>query len=316
MDIKIVFGELPTEKIPKTPAKLLIPQEHFAVALCQVSSKAVTKKEEWNENLKKALKCMEIAAEAKADLVVFPETYISNYMAQSESRYFAETVPGPTTNLLVEYAKKYNIYVIMGMPVMVKKFPGLIKNSAAVVGPEGVMGEYSKLSLPTGYVPDKGLLTEGNYWTPGLSLPIFKMRGWTVGINICRDCFVPEIPRILALQGAQIIVTVSASRAEKKKEEGKNGWSVVLATRAIENAVFQCYCNTVGTCRGATFFGGSRVIAPTGEVIVQGPMDEEAMIIGTMNINTLYDWRCMHPTFRLGYDRPCVYELVTKTACE
>ena len=110
------------------------------------------------------------------------------------------------------------------------------------------------------------------------------------------------------------MVTLSASRVEKKREKVENGWSVVLATRAIENAVFQSYCNTVGTCRGATFFGGSRVIAPNDEVIVQGPIKEEAIIIGTMKINTLYDYRCMHPTFRLGYDLPCIYELVTKNS--
>lgn len=87
---KIVTGALPAGRIPKTPAKLLIPQEKFTVALCQLASEVVTTAEEWNRNLEKALRYVEEAA--KAGLVVFPEMYMSNYMAQNESRYFAEPV--------------------------------------------------------------------------------------------------------------------------------------------------------------------------------------------------------------------------------
>ncbi|MEM3703623.1 MAG: carbon-nitrogen hydrolase family protein [Candidatus Bathyarchaeia archaeon] len=310
MGIKIVKGELAPEKIPKTPAKLLIPQEKFTIALCQLASEVVEKKENWDANLEKAIECIEEAAKAKADLVVFPEMYMCNYMAQHESRYFAEPVPGPTTEKLADVAKKNDIYIIIGMPVMVKGFPGLVKNSAAVIGPEGIMGEYSKSTLPTFRVPPIGLITEGNHWTPGLRFPVFKMRSWTVGINICQDCLLPETSRIYALQGAQLIVTISAGPSLFK-----DAWGIMLPMRALENAVFQAYCNVVGTFRGVSFFGGNRVIAPTGDIIVQGPIDEEAIVIGTMDINVLYEARCSLPILRPGYDlQPYLYELITKPA--
>ena len=193
---------------------------------------------------------------------------------------------------------------------MVKGFPGRVKNSAAVIGPEGVMGKYIKLTLPTSYVPPLGLITEGNYWTPGLRFPVFEMRGWTVGINVCQDCLLPETSRILALKGAELIITISSGPSLFK-----DSWDVMLPVRALENAVFQAYCNVVGTFRGVSFFGGNRVIAPTGEVIVQGPIDEEAMVVGTMDINVLYDSRCKLPILRPGYDlQPYIYELITKPA--
>lgn len=310
MEIKVVRGEMPADKIPKTPAKLMIPQEQFTVACCQLGSEVVEKKEQWDANLEKAIIFIEEAATHKADVVVFPEMYLSNYMAQDESRYFAEPVPGPTTNKLAEMAKTYDIYIIIGMPVMAKGFPGLIKNSAAVIGPEGVMGEYSKSTLPTFRVPQIGLITEGNHWTPGLSFPVFKMRGWSVGIIICQDCLLPETARIYALQGVQLLVTISAGPGLFA-----DAWGLLLPVRAMENAMFHAYCNVVGTFRELSFFGGNRVLAPTGDVIVQGPMDEEAMVIGTMDINVLYDARCHLPVLRPGYDlQPYLYELLTKPA--
>jgi predicted amidohydrolase len=308
--IKTIKGEIAAEKIPKTPAKLLIPQEKFTIALCQLASEVVESKKQWNANLEKAIGWVEEAAKAEADLVVFPEMYMSNYMAQDESRYFAEPVPGPSTEILAEVAKKHNIHIIIGMPVMVKGFPGLVKNSAAVVGPEGVMGEYSKSTLPTFHSHSMGLITEGIYWTPGLRFPIFKMRGWTMGINICYDCLVPETARIYALKGAELIVTISAG-----PHAFRDLWGNLLPVRAVENSVFQAYCNVVGTFRDVSFFGGNRIIAPTGEVIVQGPTDEEAMVLGTIDINVLYDARCHLPVLRPGYDlQPYIYELITKPA--
>ena len=109
--------------------------EQFKIACCQLGSEIVQKTENWNANLEKAITYIEEAAKQKADLVVFPEMYLANYMAQDESRYFAEPIPGPTTLKLSEEAQKHNIYIIIGMPVMAKDFPGLVKNSAAVIGP-------------------------------------------------------------------------------------------------------------------------------------------------------------------------------------
>ena len=159
MSLKKVKGRLPDDQIPKTPANLLGIKEEITFACCQLGSEVGNVK----ANLERAIEIIKEAAKEGADLVAFPETYLSNYTAQFESRYLAEPVPGPSTDILSKIAKEHNIYIVMGMPVLVKKYPGFFTNGAAVIGPdEGVMGVYSKITLPTFRIGDL-LVTEGNY---------------------------------------------------------------------------------------------------------------------------------------------------------
>lgn len=293
-NISIVRGASPQDSPLQTPVGLLGLQEKLTLALCQVGSELGQKE----KNLEKALTYVELAAQEGADLVAFPETYLANYMAQPESRYLAEPVPGPSTLALAEAAQAHNIYIVLGMPTCVKEFPGLVRNSAAVIGPQGVMGVYSKLSLPT--CSFGGILfTEGNYWTPGTSLPLFEVRGWKVAINICYDCWIPETPRVQTLMGAQLLLTISAG-----PNPTAEGWDHVLKTRAAENRVYQAYCNVVGTFQGVSFFGGNRIVSPDGKEVVRGPMGEEAMVVGTINAHVLYEARCKLPSLRPGLDIP------------
>ncbi|MGB4024628.1 MAG: carbon-nitrogen hydrolase family protein [Acutalibacteraceae bacterium] len=304
MNIKKIKGSLPGELIPDTPAKLLGFQENLTLALCQVGSEIGNVK----ANLEKALALIKEAAGEGADLVAFPETYLTNYVGQYEGRYVAEPIPGPVTEELTKAAMENDIYIVMGMPVCVREFPGLVTNSALVVGPEeGVMGVYDKITLPT-FHNAQLLVTEGNYWSPGTKFPIFKIKGWDVAVNICQDAWLPEIPRIQALQGAQVILSIAAGPTEFK-----SGWPLVLRTRALENRVFQAFCNVVGSYRNASFFGGNCIITPNGDEIVGGIENEEAMVIGTVNIHTLYHARTQFPGLRPGYDlQPYLYEQLVK----
>ena len=303
-----VGGATVAAKPPKTPALLIGFQENLTLALLQLSSKVATTPDDIKANLNKALGYISKAAKAGADVVAFPEMYMSNYTAQNESRYLAETVPGPITDVLTKAARDNNIYIVMGMPVIVDEYPGFVMNSAVVIGPEeGVMGVYSKMTLPTFHIAGI-MVTEGLYWTPGTEIPIFKIKGWDVAINICQDAWLPETPRMQALMGAELILTISAGPTPFKA-----GWAPLLVTRALENRVFQAYANVVGTFRGISFFGGNRIIAPTGREIVRGPDDEEDMVVGTINIHTLYDARCGFPGLRPGYDlQPYLYDRLTQ----
>jgi predicted amidohydrolase len=301
--IQVIKGTS-AEKEFDTPARLMDIKEELTIALCQLGSELADTK----ANLAKADHYIEQASKEGADLIAFPEMYLCNYMAQEESRYVAEPVPGPSTQILAKTAERHNIYIVMGMPTCIKEFPGLVRNSAVMIGPkEGIMGVYSKLSLPT-FRAGEIVFTEGNHWTPGNNFPLFKIKGWDIAVNICYDCCIPETPRVQALQGAQILLTLSAGPTPYARI-----WDIVLLARAVENQVFQCYCNVVGSFRGVDFFGGNRVINPGGEEIVKGPMGEEALVIGTVNINTLYHARCNLPSLRPGYDIPFyLYERLLK----
>ena len=234
------------------------PKPGLRVALAQLGSEVGNVP----ANLEKAAGYIRRAGEAGADIVAFPEMYLSNYMAQVESRDLAEPLNGPSVQALCDLSAASGIAVVMGMPVVDLSIPGYIHNSAVVISPtEGVLGVHHKVSLPTFHVGDL-LVTEGNHWSPGTTFPLFGIAGWTVGVNICADCWVPEIPRVQAVNGAFLLLTISAGPSIYRE-----GWPIVLRTRAIENGAFQCYANVVGTHRGVDFFGGNMAIDPDGNVL-------------------------------------------------
>jgi predicted amidohydrolase len=260
-------------------------------------------------NLAKAEEYIAQAASADADVIAFPEMYLTNYMAQVESRDLAESLDGPSLRTLAAIAAARDISIVMGMPVVDYALPGFIHNSAVMISPTaGVVGAHHKISLPTFHTGDL-LITEGNHWSPGTAFPLFNIRGWTIGINICADCWVPEIPRVQAVNGAHLLITISAGPSLWRE-----GWPIVLRTRAIENAAFQCYANVVGTHRDVDFFGGNMVISPDGNVLSQGPIDEEALIIADIAFADLHRSRTQYPRLRPGYDRhPALYGDLTRT---
>jgi (R)-amidase len=234
--------------------------------------------------------------------------YLSNYMGQVESRELAEPFDGPSVTALAEAARLHQITVVMGMATTYRDWPGYIYNSAVVITPEGVLGAHHKISLPTFHIGDL-LLTEGNHWTPGTQFPLFKICGWTVGINICADCWIPEIPRIQAVNGAHLLLTISAGPTIWRE-----GWPLVLRTRALENGTFQCYANVVGPHRSVEFFGGNLAVDPDGNVLEAGPIGEEALIVAGLEFAALHVSRTQSPRLRPGYDRhPALFGDLTRT---
>ncbi|HVX29797.1 MAG TPA: carbon-nitrogen hydrolase family protein [Nitrolancea sp.] len=281
------------------------PKATLRVALAQLASEIG----DVEANLAKAQDYIARAAADGADVIAFPEMYLTNYTAQVESRDLAEPLDGPALQALASSANAHDIHVVMGMPVVDYAIPGFIHNSAVVVSPSsGVVGAHHKISLPTFRIGDL-LITEGNHWSPGTQFPLFNIRGWSVGINICADCWVPEIPRVQAVNGAHLLITISAGPSIWRE-----GWPIVLRTRAIENATFQCYANVVGTHRGVDFFGGNMAISPDGDIVSQGPIDEEALIVADLPFAALHSSRAQHPRLRPGYDRhPALYGDLTRT---
>lgn len=281
------------------------PKPTLRIALAQLSSEIANVE----ANLDKAYDYITRAADQGADLVAFPEMYLTNYMGQVESRELAEPLDGPAVRSIAEAAKAHNIYVVMGMPIVDDALPGFIHNSAVVISSEGrVLGAHHKLSLPTFHI-GKLLMTEGNHWSPGTRFPLFKVRNWTVGVNICADCWIPEIPRIQAVNGAHLLLTISAGPSIWRQS-----WPVVLRTRALENGTFQCYANVVGTHRDVEFFGGNMAISPDGDILAEGPIGTEALIVADLSFDELYRSRTQSPRLRPGYDRhPALYGDLTRT---
>jgi predicted amidohydrolase len=122
---------------------------------------------------------------------------------------------------------------------------------------------------------------------------VFKTDIGTIGLNICYDLYFPELTRLQALQGAQLVVCISASPGLRRRFfEG------FCLSRAMENAVYLAYVNRVGIEEGLQFWGGSRVIAPNGSVLAQCKYDVEEFQICTVDLNEVSRARAFIPTIK------------------
>jgi len=257
------------------------------------------------KNLKKAKDYIQKASEKRADIIVFPELYLTGYTCGEKEGLFydlAEPIPGVTTNALIEVAQKYDIYIVMGMPEANTKYPGLIHNSAVFLGPEGIVQVFRKVHNPT-FPPCKEIFYG---FAPGDEFSVFKIKqNWNIGMLICYDTWMPEAPRSLVVQGADLLITPSAGPSAYK-----DGWYLVNQVRAIENSIFHVYSNVVGTQWGdVSFFGGAMIIGPDGTFIEKGPVDKEDMIIATLQAKELYETRRSFPCLRDR--RPSAYTELT-----
>lgn len=239
------------------------------------------------------------AAKAKADLVMFPEMALSGYVQPEpgegtvrDAFVNAETIPGPSTDAFLEAAKRYNIYICCGMTEADTRFLGILYNTQVLVGPEGVVGKHRKVSIE---VFGKSDLARWGF-APGREIKVFELRnGWRVGIDICYDHWVPEIPRVLAVKGADLILNASAARPVYADR-----WPMVNSVRAIENTTGQVYSGLAGEYDGVRFFGGRMAVGPDGTVILpmEGTWDTEGMSYATFKAEDLYNARGRFPQLR------------------
>jgi len=258
--------------------------EEVNIALSQISCRIGDKK----HNLNKMKEQIKQAKKNGANLIIFPELALTGYTLKDLVYESAEPIPGPSTNLLTEVAKKENVRIVLGMVEQSKKAGAVLYNTAVLLSPKGFVGKYQKLYLPT-----HSVFEEKRYFRPGYNLPVFDTDIGKLGLIICYDVFFPETVRLLRLKGAQLIVCISASPAVRRKF-----FEVLTVARAIENTVFLAYVNLVGIEDGLQFWGGSRLIAPNGSIISQAKYDDEDLVAGKINYADLKRTETFVPTLR------------------
>jgi predicted amidohydrolase len=198
------------------------------------------------------------------DLLIFPELHLTGYSMQDEVNSLAETIPGPSEKRVERIASEHGVHIVFGMPEE-SEVKGVLHNTALIVGPKGLVGKYRKIHLPQHSVFD-----ERRYYRPGQAAPVFQTPLGKIGLTVCYDLYFPELTRLEALEGAELIVCISASPGLRRRFfEG------FCVSRAMENAVYLAYVNRVGIEDGNQFWGGSRVVAPNGSVLAQCKYDEE-----------------------------------------
>ncbi|RYM04977.1 hypothetical protein EWH99_08190 [Sporolactobacillus sp. THM7-7] len=249
------------------------------------------------KNLEKTIRFIGQAAEEKADMIVFPELFLTGYNPGLVGKDFfkqAENVQNKQSILTVlsQKAKEANIHLIIPMATY-KDAPGVIYNSSVVINRKGeISGVYDKTHLWS---------DERVYFKEGEDYPVFELDHCKIGLMMCYDGGFPEVSRILALKGAELIICPSAFRVQDK-----DMWDIYFKARALENTCFVVGVNRVGTEEDLHMFGNNKVANPRGSIILDAPVDIEGMQIIDINIDEVLLYREEIPFLR---DRKQGYSL-------
>ena len=256
----------------------------FKIALAQIECKRADK----TDNIRKIEQTTQHARKQGAELIVFPELSLTGYVVRDEIYELAEPIPGPATEAVEKIAQKTKTYIVFGMPELSEKAQATIHNTAVLVGPEGLIGKYQKMYLPT-----HSVFEEKRYFRPGYQAAAFDTKLGKIGLIICYDIFFPEVSRLTRLEGAQLIVCISASPAIRRMF-----FETLTVARALENTAFLAYVNLVGIEDGLQFCGGSKLVGPNGRILAKAKYDKEDLIMGTVNYADIRPVEAFVPTLR------------------
>ena len=254
------------------------------LALCQIAPQRENK----SANLSKIEELTRKAKADEADLAVFPEMCLTGYILRDQVYTLAEPVPGPSTAKVEEIAKKTGLHIVFGLPELSEKTQATIYNTAVLVGPDGFIGKYRKMYLPT-----HSVFEEKRYFRPGYEPAAFQTELGNIGLTICYDVFFPEVFRLPRLKGAQLLICISASPAVRRSY-----FEVLTAARALENTCYLAYVNLAGVEDGLQFWGGSRLVSPTGDVLAKAKYNEEDFVVCEVDFGDLRTAETFIPTLR------------------
>jgi N-carbamoylputrescine amidase len=263
--------------------------------------------ESLDANLQKAATLVESAAQRGAEVVCLPELFRSQYFCQREDVALfdlAETIPGPTTEVLGKVAKARGVVIIA--PLFERRAPGVYHNSAAVIDASGeVVGIYRKM-----HIPDDPGYYEKFYFTPGdLGFRAFNTQVGRIATLICWDQWYPEGARLAAMQGPGILFypTAIGWHPAEKAQFGtaqRDAWRTVQRSHAIANGVYVAAVNRVGfertvaTSAGLEFWGSSFICDPFGVVLAEGSTEREEIVLAEIDLGRLEDVRRNWPFLR------------------
>ena len=257
-------------------------------------------------NLELGLALADRAAQQGARIICTQELFRSQYFCQSADHAnfaLAEAIPGASTRAFQQLARKRRVVVIASL--FEKRAPGLYHNTAVVIDADGaLLGRYRKM-----HIPDDPLYYEKFYFTPGDT----GFRAWTtrygrIGVLICWDQWFPEAARLTALQGAQVLFYPTAigwHPGEKKRLGARQheAWETIQRSHAVANGCYVAAVNRVGRERptggpGIEFWGQSFVAGTSGEMLAKAGVDEEKILLATVDLAKVDATRTLWPFLR------------------
>ncbi|WP_448807433.1 carbon-nitrogen hydrolase family protein [Aminobacterium colombiense] len=241
--------------------------------------------------IKEAEKAVE---EHKADLIVFPELSNTGYVIKERDKEFgrefyksSEPIPGPTSLTLAKHAKRLGVYIVAGLSEQHPSVSGMLFNSAVLVGPCGdILGVHRKIHIP-GY--------ERFYFCPGHEINVYKTDIGILGMTICYDNQFPELTRIMALKGMEILCMLWNMPDFSNNPEHLYS---ITAARALENRLYAISCNRPNKPdRDITFIGASCISDPVGTLLCKAGK-EPISIYANFSEKKFGEDRFFQPIFR------------------
>ena len=241
------------------------------------------------ENMKTIEENVTDLARRGAELIILSELHNSLYFCQVEDVNnfdLAETIPGPSTDFFGELARRLG--VVMVISLFEKRAAGLYHNTAVVIEKDGtIAGKYRKM-----HIPDDPAYYEKFYFTPGdLGFHPIQTSVGKLGVLVCWDQWYPEAARLMALQGADLLIYPTAigyetSDTPEEQQRQRTAWTTVQRGHAVANGLPVVTVNRVGfepdpsgQTKGIQFWGSSFVAGPQGELFYQASDDDEESLV-------------------------------------
>jgi N-carbamoylputrescine amidase len=248
------------------------------------------------------------AAQQGAELVLLQELHAGYYFCQTENMDVldtAETIPGETTIYLSKIAKEFNIVVVGS--IFEKRAVGIYHNTAVVFEKDGsIAGKYRKM-----HIPDDPQYYEKYYFTPGdLGFKPVQTSVGKLGVLVCWDQWYPEAARIMALNGAEILLYPTAigwfkDNSEVLRQDLVDAWVTVQRGHSIANCLPVAACNRVGyepdpskVTDGIIFWGNSFITGAHGKIKAQASRENPEVLVADIDLNESQETRHIWPYFR------------------
>lgn len=238
-----------------------------------------------NNNIQRLAQRIKTLAVDGAELVVLQELHNSLYFCQTENVNnfdLAEPIPGPSTEFFGNLAKELEVVIVTSL--FERRAAGLYHNTAVVIERDGtIAGKYRKM-----HIPDDPAYYEKFYFTPGdIGFHPIDTSVGRLGVLVCWDQWYPEAARLMALQGAEMLIYPTAigyesSDTEEEQQRQREAWTTVQRGHAVANGLPVIAVNRVGhepdpsnQTKGIEFWGSSFVAGPQGEILYRASEHEE-----------------------------------------
>lgn len=264
--------------------------------------------EDVKANMRHIAEGIERLADDGAQLVVLQELHNSLYFCQTEdvdNFNLAEPVPGPSTEFYGGLARRFGVVIVTSL--FEKRAAGLYHNTAVVMERDGsIAGKYRKM-----HIPDDPAYYEKFYFTPGdIGFHPIDTSVGRLGVLVCWDQWYPEAARLMALQGAEILVYPTAigyadSDTPDEQERQREAWTTVQRGHAVANGLPVVTANRVGfepdpsgQTKGISFWGSSMAVDPQGEMLWRAGRDEEESVVIDIDMSRCEQVRRWWPFLR------------------